>query len=114
MESRGQLGLIKLFHLTGIAQVTEFASASHLTKKEPRLGLFLFSVALESAENADLEPFGPLDLLEPVEAHLFDDAAGDHDDARLVLRIGVEMLIGDIGRDLDEVALFPFELLGFR
>src|ERR1700712_4176297 len=60
---------------------------------------------------AVLIAFSVLDLLVPVETHRFDDAAVDHDDARFVLGIGVEMLMGAIGRDIHEIALAPFEAL---
>src|SRR5258706_14411299 len=56
--------------------------------------------------------FGVLDLLEPVETHRLHDAAVDHDDARFVLGIAVEVLMHAIGRDVDEIALAPFEALG--
>ena len=39
------------------------------------------------------EAFGAFDLLEPIKAHRFDDAAVDHHDARLVGRVGIEGLL---------------------
>src|SRR5215813_4744845 len=51
-------------------------------------------------------------LLEPVEADLLDDPAVDHDDARLVPRVGVEMLVDAIRRNVDEIALLPVVALG--
>src|SRR6266566_5519233 len=56
--------------------------------------------------------FGALDLLEPVETHRFHDPAVDHDDARFVFGIAVEVLMRAIGRDVDEIALAPLEALG--
>ncbi len=50
--------------------------------------------------------------IEPVETHRLHDAAVDHDDARFVLRIAIEVLMRAIGRDVDEIALAPFEALG--
>src|SRR6266567_9377392 len=56
--------------------------------------------------------FGVFDLIEPVETHRLHDAAVDHDDARFVFRIAIEVLMRAIGRDVDEIALAPFEALG--
>src|SRR6185295_11589001 len=56
--------------------------------------------------------FGVLQLLNPVEAHLSDDAAVDDDDARFVFRIGIEVLMRAIRRNVDEIALLPLEALG--
>ena len=37
----------------------------------------------------------------------------DHDNPGRFVRVGIEVLVFDIGRDIDEIALLPFELFGF-
>src|ERR1700690_688687 len=57
-------------------------------------------------------PLGILQLLEPVEAHRLDDPAVDHDEARFLVGIGIEMLVPAVGGDVDEIALLPVITLG--
>src|ERR1700686_5214864 len=59
-------------------------------------------------------PLRILQLLEPVEAHGLDDPAVDHDEARFRARIGVEVLMAAIGRNIEEITLLPVVALGLR
>src|SRR5215813_2072268 len=51
-----------------------------------------------------------LDLVEPIEAHVFDDAIAHHDDAAFLAGIG-DVLVQRERRDVDIVAARPFEFL---
>src|SRR4029077_17936254 len=53
-----------------------------------------------------------LHLIEPVEAHRFDDAVADHDQTRFVLA-RAEMLMDRERRDIDEIAPRPFGFARF-
>src|SRR5688500_16900187 len=52
-----------------------------------------------------------LQLLEPVEAHGLQDPAVDDDDPCFVGRIGIEVLMGAVGGNIDEIALAPLVAL---
>src|SRR5262249_42908335 len=60
------------------------------------------------------EPRRILQLIEPVEPHLFDDAVADDDEACLAIVGGVEMLMDGEGRYIDEVTALPSEALRLR
>src|SRR5436309_2647870 len=81
-----------------------------------RKGSWIPSSGLKTARhnNGRSIPFRILKLLEPVEADLLDDPAVDHDDARLVRGVGVDVLVDAIGRNIDEIALLPVVALGLR
>src|SRR5262249_28276 len=64
-----------------------------------------------STRGCALEPGRGLQLVEPVVAHFLDDAVADHDQSRTGVR-GGEMLVNGERRNVDEIAAFPFELLG--
>src|SRR5262249_51909016 len=57
-------------------------------------------------------PFRVFELLEPVKAHRLDDPTIDHDDARLVVGVRIEVLMDAVRRHVNEVALLPVETLG--
>jgi hypothetical protein len=61
-----------------------------------------------AASGSAFKRFRVLQLLEPAEPHLPQDAVRHDDNARLALRVAVEMLVDRIGRDIDEVARLPF------
>src|SRR5215472_17402609 len=71
---------------------------------------FSMSILLEPPPGS--VTFGVLDLLIPIEAHRFHNAAVDHDDARFVIGIGVEVLMRAVGGNVDEIAHLPVEALG--
>src|ERR1039457_5673827 len=66
---------------------------------------------LAAAKPHALETLGVLELLEPVHAHRLEHATVDDDDASFGVRIGIEVLVGTVGWDVDEVTLRPFETL---
>ena len=51
-----------------------------------------------------------LQLIEPVEAHRFDDAVADHDQPRFA--VAIEMLMDGERGNIDEVAALPFDCFG--
>src|SRR5580704_3028987 len=65
---------------------------------------------LATVAEAPLEPRRALDLVVPVEAHVFDDAVRHDDDAAFLPGIGEVLMHGE-GRDVDVIADRPFELL---
>src|ERR1700722_18853014 len=73
----------------------------------PGLSVFFLEITAHAPPQSIIAIF---QLLEPVKAHRLDDAAVHHDDARLA-GARVEVLVGAIRGNIDEIPDRPFELL---